>query len=51
MSEILDYIKSFNFSAMKDPINKIKQQVTDWELHSEYKNAFLYLHIIKKTNQ
>lgn len=51
MSEILDYIKSFNFSVMKDPINKIKQQVTDWELHSEYKNAFLYLHIIKKTNQ
>lgn len=50
MSEILDYIKIFNFSVMKDPINKIKQ-VTDWKLHSEYKNAFLYLHIIKKANQ
>ena len=50
MSEILDYIKIFNFSVMKDPINKIKQ-VTDWKLHSEHKNAFLYLYIIKKTNQ
>lgn len=37
--DTLNCIKIFNFSAMTDTINKVKQQVTDWKLHSGYKSA------------
>lgn len=44
MFETLDCIKIFNFSVMKDTINKGKQQVADWKLHSEYKNPSASAH-------
>lgn len=37
--DTLNYIKISNFSVMTDTINKVKQQVTDWKLHSGYKSA------------
>ena len=52
MSEVLDYIKSFNFSVMKDPINKVQQQVTDWKLLLNIKMLFsIYTSLRKQINR
>lgn len=42
--DTLNYIRIFNFSVMTDTINKVKQQVTGWKLHSGYKSASACIH-------